>query len=205
MGFLTQVKDGRNARRTDCHDPGGRSPRMQYQLCHLNRQQLDQAFPLVQLVARGLTLERWRAFARPMIAGGNAAARRPPESGIVTAQDADRYIHGLFCYGARTDLILGRTLAVQHFVVGSLFDLRGVADALLDGIEDIARILECAAIRVDLSAVSGDPAPGPDSFASPFEDHGHRPDGVRLCKPLAIPLAAAGAERTRQGPRSHVQ
>lgn len=165
---------------------------MHYQLCPLPHRQVDQAFPLVQLAAPGLTLDRWRAYAAALVGAGNGHGHRPQPQGIVTAQDAKGYIHGLFCYAVQDDLSLGRALGVQHFVVGSLFDPRGVADTLLDCMESIARELECTAIHADLSRIQASPARCHDLFVERFESHGHRPDGVRFSKRLPRPGAAAG-------------
>lgn len=160
----------------------------------LGRRQIDQAYPLVCAMAPGLGIDRWRAFAAAVLDSatleGSGEGRPPASRGIMTVQNAQGYLHGLFSYTAEPHLLHGRTLCVDNFVVLDLFDVAGVAEALLRAMEGLARRLGCAAIHTTL----------PDRFARPeslegsrrdpipdcFRTEGHRRETIRFCKDLAV-------------------
>ncbi|WP_395458623.1 hypothetical protein ACHMW5_33330 [Azospirillum melinis] len=160
----------------------------------LGRRQIDQAYPLVCAMAPGLGVDQWRAFAAAVLDSatleGSGDGRLPASRGIMTVQNAQGYLHGLFSYTAEPHLLHGRTLCVDNFVVLDLFDVAGVAEALLQAMEGLARRLGCAAIHTTL----------PDRFARPdslqgsrrdpipdcFRTEGHRQETIRFCKDLAV-------------------
>lgn len=167
----------------------------------LGRRQIDQAYPLICAIAPALTVDRWRAFAAAMIGEGSAAAgpgggaRRnagmPTGSmptGIMTVQNANGYLHGLFSYTVEQDLRHGRALVVDNFVVLDLFDLPGAAEVLLHAMDGLARDLGCTAIHTNLpepyAALSTQEAPsGTGSrVLDCFRGEGHRTETMRLCK-----------------------
>ncbi|MBX6321331.1 MAG: hypothetical protein IRY94_05850 [Rhodospirillaceae bacterium] len=152
---------------------------MQYLLRYLSHQQIDQAFPLVQLAEPGLSLERWRAFAGCMARDDPAgfAAGTPPERCVVTAQDTAKYIHGLFCYRLREDLLADRTLKVSHFCVCSLVDPAGVTEALLRAIDILAGRLGCPQVCAELSD-GASALMGRRALIQHFETFGHRAGGL---------------------------
>ncbi len=167
---------------------------MHYLLRYLARRQLDQAFPLVHLAEPELGLERWRAFAGGLVAaesdGMVSGAAPPPERGIVTAQDPASYIHGLFCYRLRQDLLADRSLEVSHFCVCSLVDPSGVAEALLNGIDILAGRLDCPQVCVELSEGASAVMNCRRLLIERFETFGHRADGVRFRRQSAPPRPA---------------
>lgn len=155
----------------------------------LGRRQIDQAYPLIGAIAPTLGVERWRAFAAAMIGeGATAAPGGTIPSGIMTVQNANGYIHGLFSYNVEQDLRHGRALVVDNFVVLDLFDLPGAAEVLLHAMDGLARDLGCTAIHTNLpepyAALSaGSAAGGPASqVLDCFRGEGHRTETVRLCK-----------------------
>jgi len=170
----------------------------------LGRRQIDQAYPLVCAMAPGLGVDQWRAFAAALLdsatlgsstegAAGDGDAgkgRLPASRGIMTVQNAQGYLHGLFSYTAEPHLLHGRTLCVDNFVVLDLFDVAGVAEALLQAMEGLARRLGCAAIHTTLpdrltrhdSLQGSHRDPIPDCFRT----EGHRQETIRFCKDLAV-------------------
>ncbi|PWC33648.1 hypothetical protein TSO352_24885 [Azospirillum sp. TSO35-2] len=149
----------------------------------LGRRQIDQAYPLVRAIAPGLTVEQWRAFAAAVLDDGGAPAAR---AGIMTIQNAQGYLHGLFSYAIEPDLRHGRVMNVDNFVVLDLFDTVGVAGALLRAMDGLARRLGCAAIHTILPerhlAATSPNNPIPDCF----QTEGHRRETIRFCKDLAV-------------------
>lgn len=181
----------------------------------LGRRQIDQAYPLVCAIAPGLGVDRWRAFAAALLdsatvggsrkGGGKSGAGTdglPAPRGIMTVQNAQGYMHGLFSYAVEAQLIHGRTLCVDNFVVLDLFDVAGPAETLLQAMEGLARQLGCTAIHTTLP----ERYLPRDSRRSPIPDcfriEGHRQETVRFCKDLVVvndnapdrPGGAVGAE-----------
>ncbi|ANC92345.1 hypothetical protein A6A40_10760 [Azospirillum humicireducens] len=168
----------------------------------LDRRQIDQAYPLVCAIAPGLGVDQWRAFAAALLGtatkGSSAEAPRlPAEAGIITVQNVQGYMHGLFSYKVEPHLRHGRVLSVDNFVVLDLFDLAGIAETLLRAMEVLARRLGCAAIHTTLSdryiPLDSRRNPIPDCFRT----EGHRQETIRFCKDLAVvndnsPVATGG-------------
>lgn len=162
----------------------------------LARQQIDQAFPLVNAVAPGLTVQRWRDFA------ARALPDAPPSDGpsaavvgrgIMTVQNDRGYILGLFSHGVCDHLRLGRVLGVDNLMVADMFDAGGAMEALLEAMKRLAREAGCVAIHTDLP----EHLPTlPDACRAAFDhfgggDHASRSQRlIRLlgeppCRPLA--------------------
>lgn len=157
----------------------------------LGRRQIDQAYPLVCAIAPGLRVDQWRAFAAALLGtapkGSGAESSGPPaEAGIITVQNAQGYMHGLFSYRVELHLRHGRVLSVDNFVVLDLFDLAGIAETLLRAMDLLARRLGCAAIHTTLperDLVR-------DSWRNPIPDcfrtEGHRQETIRFSKDLSV-------------------
>jgi hypothetical protein len=147
----------------------------------LGRRQIDQAYPLVCVIAPGLAVEQWRAFAAALLETGGASTSR---SGIMTVQNARGYLHGLFSYAIEEHLRHGRVMSVDNFVVLDLFDVPGVTGTLLQAMDGLARGLGCAAIHTTLPerCIFDDITNNP--IADCFFSEGHRRETVRLCKSL---------------------
>lgn len=180
----------------------------------LGRRQIDQAYPLVCAIAPGLGIDQWRAFAAAVLdsatVGSNDGEGKkgagkdcpPAVRGIMTVQNAQGYMHGLFSYAVEAQLLHGRTLCVDNFVVLDLFDVAGPTETLLQAMEGLARQLGCTAIHTTLPERylprDSRRSPIPDCFHS----EGHRQETVRFCKDLVVvndnapdrPGGAVGAE-----------
>lgn len=161
----------------------------------LGRRQIDQAYPLVCAIAPGLEVDQWRAFAAAVLdsatpsgkgGGASGGSGRPADRGIMTVQNAQGYMHGLFSYAAEPHLLHGRTLCVDNFVVLDLFDVAGVAEALLRAMEGLARRLGCTAIHTTLPDRCIQRDSGRDPIPDCFRTEGHRQETIRFCKELAV-------------------
>ncbi|WP_042689384.1 hypothetical protein [Azospirillum sp. B506] len=156
----------------------------------LGRRQIDQAYPLVCAIVPGLGVDQWRAFAAAVLdsttGSGDGGSGRPADRGIMTVQNAQGYMHGLFSYAVEPHLIHGRTLCVDNFVVLDLFDVAGIAETLLRAMEGLARRLGCAAIHTTLPEryVTRDSRRNP--IPDCFRIEGHRQETIRFCKHLTV-------------------
>lgn len=102
----------------------------------LEKPQVDLAFPLVRSAA-DISPERWRSFARELIAAGG---------GIVAAQADSGCLHGLAVYRPLGTLRYGRALQVELLVAYELSRQAPVREALCVALEETARDSDCRAI-----------------------------------------------------------
>lgn len=162
----------------------------------LTARQIDQAFPLIQVLAPGLDVDRWRAFAHAMIPDG---APIPAPTGIISIQNGHGYIHGLFSYACTQDLCHGTVLAVENVIVLDLFDMAGAAVTLVGAVDRLAAALGCSAIHTSLDSSEGAPCGRGHSLFDAFQESGHAVECRRLCKVLPAPggAAADGANDNR--------
>ena len=159
----------------------------------LGLQQIDQAFPIVQSVMTGLSVDDWRDFARRF------AAYPDGDAGIMTVQ-YQGYIHGLFSYTIEPHLIHDRVLMVDNFIVLDLFNPRAVAIALLEAMDGLCRTLCCGAAHTMLPSGPQMTAEYRRWLLAQFRRHGHEVESLALCKRVAEatverPLAGAPVGR----------
>jgi len=150
------------------------------QLRPLERDQIAQAYPLVQTIRPELSLATWHAYARRFPRQSGDCAR----SGIATVQDGSGVILGLFAYRTGTAAPHGRTLFVDHFVALDIISPAAVTAELADGMERIAHCLGCHAVHTALSC--RECARGRDLIER-LRAFGHRLESFQLCKPLPAP------------------
>ena len=147
-----------------------------------HKEEIQQAYPLVQSIAPDLTLESWLAFAsdidRPQPAGFGPG-------GIVAAQSGRGYIHGLFSYLVEPNLRYGRILNVDNFVAFDLIDRWKVAPKLLSAMDEQANHHGCKAIYVRLPDRLMRGPVGRQALLAKFQKYGHDLRSVGLCKEIA--------------------
>lgn len=125
---------------------------------HLAREQIDQAYPVVQAMRTDLSLDQWKSFARAMV--GEAPAMI--DHGIILAKGAQDYIQGMFSYVIAPDLRHGRSLLADNFIALDMRTASVVASVLIRAMCDLARERGCATIHAIV----------PDEHAALFEAHG---------------------------------
>ncbi|CAO3418340.1 hypothetical protein [Azospirillum endophyticum] len=167
----------------------------------LGRRQIDQAYPLVCAIAPGLGVDQWRAFAAALLddATRSGGSGLPADRGIMTVQNAQGYMHGLFSYAVEPQLFHGRTLSVDNFIVLDLFDVAGIAGTLLQAMEGLARRLGCTAIHTTLPERYLSRASRRTPIPDCFHIEGHRQETIRFCKDLPVVNDNAAAADGRLG------
>lgn len=108
----------------------------------LERDQIAQAYALLQSADPAITLDRWSRFAHRLIAPPRV--NRP--TGIMTIQTEAGYMCGLFVFDIVDDLRLTRTLTIRNVVAISLVQPDAIVCALLAAAESLAHLNGCAAI-----------------------------------------------------------
>ncbi len=140
-------------------------------------EQVAQAFPVVHTARPNLTLDRWVDYAGELAAGKTQAVA----NGIMTLQNDQGYIHGLFTYRVDQDLEHGRTLLAENVVVLGLTEQAAATVALIEAVEDLARRHDCGAIHTQLIGATAGPI-ADHSIVNFFRDSGHQFGGLRMCK-----------------------
>ena len=113
----------------------------------LTRESVVQAFPLVCNVLPQVTLKQWVGFARPhMMVGWQTMPR-----GLMTVQNDDGYILGLFSFEVRDDLTETRILWANNIIVPNIPGRDVVWATLVGAIDGLAKTNRCHAVRAGLA------------------------------------------------------
>ncbi len=139
-------------------------------------EQIDRAFPLAQLIAPDLTLDRWRSHAERLTDPGLARADR---EGIIVLEGDSGYYFGLFNYAEALDMLHGRSLLVDHFVVLHFIETSGPRRIMISKAEDIARRRQCGAIHISLAPRRYAAEPEHCGIARFLHEEGYRTWGHR--------------------------
>ncbi len=142
------------------------TPFEQYTVTRLQRDQIAQAFPLLQSQAGGLSLETWQDYAARLTATENAISK----CGIIVVESPRGYLRGMFSYFVGPHLSDGERVIIDSFVVVDTIDRPRVAMALVDAIPSLVNELNCAKVALCLEA--HDAWLMPLLYAAGFEQHG---------------------------------
>jgi hypothetical protein len=147
----------------------------------LGEGQVLQAYPLVQTAVPHLTLEQWIGYAEQLCGRWHAAECG---SGVMSAQNPDGYIYGIYCHEVENSIKLGRILKVRNLVTANLYDSAGIMDRMIESMGSKARDSRCVAVQVELpESVGMGPRPV-DGTVSMLQRAGYRLDSVALCRPV---------------------
>lgn len=118
----------------------------QYIARRLTRERVEQAYPLVQTASEEISLEKWHAYADAYLKRNRKGSIG--ESGIVSVENEQGYIHGLL--GFRVDMTLrwGRTLICEHLIALHLVNAEPIITTIIEKMDALARDLKCEAIHV---------------------------------------------------------
>ena len=133
-----------------------------------DRQHIAQAFPLISLEVPGLTIDRWRAFARARLASGQHGGNH----GMLTVRNPAGYIHGLAIFEIVDDLCLGRVLLVSHLVTARSVGSGEAVSVLIAAMKKVARAHDCVAVRAALPMPTQSGGHGDHWLAAPFKRAG---------------------------------
>ncbi len=160
------------------------------QVKQLTADRLQQAFPLLQSLDPGLSLDRWLAYARSLV-GAPCCSEGPQESGVMSIENEQGYITALFTYRCFEDLRHGRLLTAENFVALDLLDPETCAHALSEALEHLAAHLSCDAVHSLISESEARGA-GAGVMASVLKARGHLDRGRLLCKEVRRAGGATG-------------
>lgn len=147
----------------------------------LGEGQVMQAYPLVQTAVPRLTLDQWVDYAKSVCTDRPA---NKPSAGVMSAQNAEGYIYGLYCHEVTQDIQHGRILKVSNLIAAGLYDANGIVDGMIDSILEIARDEGCSAVKVDLpDSPKAGPAPV-EGVAGALKGAGYQLESVALHRSL---------------------
>ncbi|MFQ5973775.1 MAG: hypothetical protein ACE5Q3_15725 [Alphaproteobacteria bacterium] len=138
----------------------------------LDVRQITQAYPLIRALDPACSLESWRSYAASL----TRRSKGVEASGVMTAQDADGYIYGLFTYRVVHGLRPARILLVDQFIAFEAVPGQATARALIAAMERLALEWRCGAIKVDGLLPAGPDIGSHDAALDLFRSAGHRPD-----------------------------
>lgn len=147
----------------------------------LGEGQVLQAYPLVQTAVPHVTLEEWVRYAEELRDRQHLA---PGCAGVMSAQNPDGYIYGIYCHEVESTIKHGRILKVTNLVTANLYDSSGIMDRMIDSMHDKARDSGCVAVHVELPEEVG-MGPRPVGGAvSMLRSAGYRVAAVALRCPI---------------------
>ncbi len=147
----------------------------------LGEGQALQAYPLVQNAVPHLTLDQWLGYAEDLCGGQRVDTK---DTGVMSAQNPDGYIYGIYCHEVETDIQHGRVLKVSNLVTANLYDSAGIMDRMIDSMIDKARDNDCVAVQVDLPEEAGRGPQPVEGTVSMLRGAGYRLASVALCRPV---------------------
>jgi hypothetical protein len=100
------------------------------------------AYPLIWLHDAGITLQKWRVFAR------RRCRARSGRSGLIAIRDIRGIIHAVFSYRTDMDLRARKRLCISHLIVAHLPG-SGIDDAVNISASRIASKLGCQTITIE--------------------------------------------------------
>jgi hypothetical protein len=157
---------------TRCHV----TPSEQYSVTRLQRDQIEQAYPLLQSRDGGFSLDKWRSYAARLTNAEHAV----PNCGIIVAESPLRYLRGMFSYYVGPHLSDGERIVINSFVVVDTIDRSKVAMVLVDAIPPLVSDLHCTKVALHLDA--HDAWLVPLLYAAGFEQHGSEMVQILGCK-----------------------
>jgi hypothetical protein len=144
----------------------------------LERDQIAQAYALIQSADPSVSLDRWTRFAHKL----TALPRASRQAGIMTVQTEAGYMCGLFVFEILEDLRLNRVLAIRHVFAISLVQREAIVRSLLDAAESLAHLNGCDSVCAIIDQDT--PAPTHDWVTAQFAATGFRRAGFFSAKAL---------------------
>jgi hypothetical protein len=148
----------------------------------------------MRLATPALSLTRWLCYAGSLA----DSAARATAGILVASRGGAAHPCGAVCYQQDRHPQYGKILCAEHFIALDALFPEAVLAALLTGLDGVAALLGCSAIR---SVVSTRPArsskarPMPDeALLEELQTAGYRPSGLTLLKPTAKYLDDLQAE-----------
>lgn len=154
----------------------------------LDRDSIDKAYPLVRGIMPSVTLDRWTEFAKPYF-----AARSPKwPRGLMTIQNKEGYILGLFGFEVRDELRSNRALFIDNIIVPRIPGHDMIWTAVVGTAETLAAINGCRAIQIKLSGDLNASGSTRDWLGSSLATSGYSVEEVHAFKRIAPNSQAHG-------------
>lgn len=154
----------------------------------LDRNSIDKAYPLVRGILPDVTLERWAEFAKPYF-----AARSPKwPRGLMTIQNGESYILGLFGFEVRDELRSSRTLFIYNIIVPQILGHDLIWAVVVSTAETLAAINDCRTIQIKLSDDLNGQETGREWLGPSLTTSGYIIEGIHAFKQMGPDALAHG-------------
>jgi hypothetical protein len=154
----------------------------------LDRSSIDKAYPLVRGIMPNVTLERWTEFAKPYF-----AARSPKwPRGLMTIQNGEGYILGLFGFEVRDELHSNRTLFIYNIIVPQIPGHDLIWTVVIRTAETLATINGCRTIQIKLADDLNAQESGREWLGSSLTAAGYVIEGVHAFKRMLSSVLTHG-------------
>ncbi len=114
----------------------------QFQALRIDPASAGAAYPLIRLHDAGISLQKWRVFAR------RRCRSRSGRSGLIAIRDVRGIVHAVFSYRTDIDLRARKRLCISHLIVAHLPG-SGIDDAVNISTSRIASKLGCQTITIE--------------------------------------------------------
>jgi len=137
------------------------------------------AYPLIQSAWPEVTLDAWLSYANNVKHSQPTADKT---SGIIVAESARGYIHGLFSYSVKMVLVHGSALSIENFVAVDIGDRAAAIKTLIAGMDKLAQDLGCSSIHTQISDQWVSKSPRNTAIPHHLRNAGHNVELVQFCK-----------------------
>ncbi|MDD9904641.1 MAG: hypothetical protein OXT06_13810 [Rhodospirillaceae bacterium] len=151
-----------------------------YEIRSLSRNNAAKAYPLVQAACPEVSLDAWINYAARLTGSMPSASA----AGIVVAECARGYIHGLFSYTVRFILNHQAVLTVENFIAVDFGDRDAATKALIADMDRLARDHGCSTIHTHIPNDGAILYPGKSGTQNCLRAAGHEIGSINFCKAL---------------------
>jgi hypothetical protein len=114
----------------------------QFQALRIDPASAGAAYPLIRLHDAGISLQKWRVFAR------RRCRARSGRSGLIAIRDVRGIVHAVFSYRTDIDLRARKRLCISHLIIAHLPG-SGIDEAVNLSASRIASKLGCQTITIE--------------------------------------------------------
>ena len=183
---LTQINAAARRRPQDAgsFDQTGWKMQTAFQAREVDQGNLVQVLPLLRLGSDALEASDWAQLIYRQYLGGIRPAN---DTGLIVAEDQNRYVGGVFCYRVVHEMPANQTFDCQKIVVPDLVRAHLAFGVLVGEAERMARERACTRLRVALTFMDEPETGQAIPMLNQLRQSGFRYDSIHYAKDLNQP------------------